>query len=147
MKVRLTIILTTGVLIYSCVGLVGSFAKSINSVPMQKSFIYSGRDPFLDLAELNKLNNEKKNSTNNANKDEIIARIQSISVLGLMVGELGKRAIISSNGKVSIVKIGEKLGENAKVVDIGSSSITIKGTYKTKKKLASVKLKLELRAP
>ncbi len=147
MKVRLAIILATSVLIYSCVGLISSFAKSINSVPIQKNFIYSGRDPFLDLAELNKLNNEKKSSTSNANKDEVIARIQSISVLGLMVGELGKRAIISSDGKVSIVKIGEKLGKNAKVVDIGSSSITIKGTYKTKEKLASVRLKLKIEAP
>ncbi len=146
MKFRIIIPITV-ILIYSCVSLTNLFAKPINSISMQKSFVYNGRDPFLNLEKLNKLSNEKKSLKSNISKNEITARIQSISVLGLMVGKLGKRAIISSNGNINIVKVGEKIGKNAKVVAIGDSSITIEGTYKVKGKLASVSLKLKLNAP
>ncbi len=75
MKFR-TIIPAAVILIYSCVSLTNLFAKPINNIPIQKSFVYNGRDPFLDLEKLSKLSNEKKSVESNANKNEITARIQ-----------------------------------------------------------------------
>ena len=120
-------------------------AKSIIAGNTQiERFRYSGRDPFIDLEKLKILNAQKRAVEKNANKSEIIAKIRAISLVGIMTGKLGKRALIVSNGSVYIVKIDDHIGKQATVVGIKNSLISIKGTYRDKNVEKSVVVKLEL---
>ncbi len=107
-------------------------------------FRYSGRDPFVDLEKLKQLNAQKRTVEENVNKSEIVARIRAISLIGIMTGKLGKRALIVSNGSVYIVKIDDHIGKQATIVGIKNSLISIKGTYRDGNIEKSVVVKLEL---
>ncbi|NOZ84326.1 MAG: pilus assembly protein PilP [Epsilonproteobacteria bacterium] len=107
-------------------------------------FRYSGRDPFINLEKLKQLNAQKGTVEENANKSEIVARIRAISLVGIITGKLGKRALIVSNGNVYIVKIDDHIGRQATVVGIKNSLISIKGTYRDGNVEKSVVVKLEL---